>query len=292
VVLKPLNAAFLWLSHRLLRLLRIEAEIHHKAEKAGPGEVREVFREVDTDGEITSQESRLAQRILEFSGTQAEEIMTPRVDMVCAPVTMERGELDRFVRASRHSRIPLYEEDIDHIVGFLPVKEFLIDPSKDMRRLLRPVAFFPETTRINRIFYEVQRSGTPVVIVVNEFGETVGMITREDLVEEIVGEIYDEYERAVPDIVPTEDGDYIIRGGTSLETLNVDLNLGLPVDESVTLNGFLCELEGRIPPEGSTIEYGSAVFHVLEVKRHRVQKVKLVLQREGVSEDAGEEGSR
>jgi putative hemolysin len=292
VFLKPLTVAFLGVSNAVLRILRIQAELHHAPVKAGAHEVREVMREVDSEADITRQESRLVQRILEFSGTTAEEIMTPRIDMVCAPVDMEREELDRFVRASRHSRIPMYEEDVDHIQGFLPVKESLIDPGKEIRRLLRPVAFYPETTPINNIFYEIQRSGTGMVIVVNEFGETVGLITREDLVEEIVGEIYDEYEKAVPDIVPAGEKTFIVRGATSLETLNQDLKLELPLDESITLNGFLCEVEGRIPPEGSRIEYGKAVFDVLEVKRHRVVKVRLVLREEGVSEEAGRDEPR
>lgn len=292
VVLKPLSSVFLGISYAVLKVLHIEAELQHTAEKAGPPEIREVFREVDSEAEITSQESHLVQRILEFSGTTAEEIMTPRIDMVCAPIDMEREELNRFVRESRHSRIPVYEEDVDHIGWFLPVKEFLIDPGKELRRLLRPVAFFPETTRVNSIFYEIQRSGTGMVIVVNEFGETVGLITREDLVEEIVGEIYDEYEKAVPDIVREGESSYIVRGGASLETLNEDLRLDLPLDESITLNGFLCEVEGRIPPEGSRIEYGRALFDVLEVKRHRVVKVRLSLREVDVSKEAEKEEPR
>ncbi|MBU2689611.1 MAG: hemolysin family protein [Candidatus Eisenbacteria bacterium] len=291
IILNPLTAVFLGTSRGLLRLLGIHGELRHNEKAAGPKEVREVFREVESGEEITDQESRLVQNILGFSGTAAEEVMTPRIDMICAPDDMERGQLTEWVRKSRHSRIPIYHEDVDHILGFLHVKEFLLYPDRPLERLLRPVSFYPETTQINRIFREIQRSRKGMVIVVNEFGETMGLITREDLIEEIVGEIYDEYEKADPDIVEESEGVYLIRGGAGLEDINETLGLDLPINESVTLNGFLCELEGGIPHQRSCIKYESMIFHILEVRRHRVQKVRLVIPGTGEVAVQDEEGS-
>jgi len=287
VLLQPLTALFLAISQGILRILGVKEEIGRDGvERASAGEVREVLREVESEADVTQQEGRLVQKILELPGTTAEEVMTPRVDIVSAPIDMDREDLDRLVRATHHSRLPLYEGSVDQILGFLHVKEFLLFPGKHIRQLLRPVAYYPETTPINRIFYEMQRSRTGMVIVVNEFGETMGLITREDIVEEIVGEIYDEDEKAVPDVVTESDGVHLIRGGASLEELNERFGLNLPVEESVTLNGFLCELEGRIPKEGSSLAFGPAVFHVLEVSRHRVQTVRLELAAPGSRTEA------
>jgi putative hemolysin len=291
-VLKPVTALFLGLSKGMLHLLGLRKDFpRHEASGAGAREVREVLREVGSGEEITDQENRLVQNILSFSGTAAEEVMTPRIDMISAPMDMDPAELTELVRRSRHSRIPLYQDDVDHILGFLHVKEFLLYPDRTLEKLIRPVAFYPETTPINRIFHEIQRSRKGMVIVVNEFGETMGLITREDLMEEIVGEIYDEYERADPDIVKESEGVYLIRGGAGLEDINENLGLKLPAEESVTLNGFLCELEGRIPHQGGRIKYESMTFHILEVRRHRVQKVRLIIAPPEAAGARPEEGS-
>jgi putative hemolysin len=285
-ILRPVAALFFLLSQGLLRLVGLRGDLAPQEGRPLAGVVREVLRGEESGVEMSAEEQRILERILEFSGTTAEEIMTPRVDMISVPLDMPRAELERTVRRARHSRIPVYREDPDHIVGFLQVKELFLYPDRKPSELVRPVVFFPETTRIDQIFLEVQRSRVGMVIVVNEFGETMGLITKEDLIEEIVGEIYDEFERAVPDIQPQEDGSWLVRGGTSLESLNEQLGLDLPVEESVTLNGLLCDLKGEIPREGDRLRHGDLEFEVLEVTRHRVQKVR-IRRRAGGGEEAG-----
>ncbi len=145
-------------------------------------------------------ENRLVQNILAFSRTTAEEVMTPRVDIVAAPAGAAAAELRDLIARTKHSRIPLYDRTVDGIIGFLPARSFLLSPVPRFTQLIRPVLFVPEKATIDRIFHDLRKGRWPMAIVVNEYGETVGLITQEDLIEEIVGELFDEYESSEEEI--------------------------------------------------------------------------------------------
>lgn len=279
-ILTPLSKAMHFLSLRVLRLIRIE----HR-ERAGSGtlisraELHALLEDVDSDSSIiTRNESRMVQNILGFSKRTAEQIMTPRVDVIDLDLEAPREELIAMMRETRHSRYPAYRHDPDEVLGFVQAKDYLLNPERDLTEMLRPIAFMPEPATVSRIFSEMQRAQTAMVVVVNEFGEMVGIVTREDVIEEIVGDIYDEFDLEEAPIRKRGEGLFIVSGRTDLADLNEDLELNLPDESAVTLNGFLCEVHGRIPPVGAVIEWEGLRFHVLEVARHQIRKVLIETQ--------------
>src|SRR5690606_27845848 len=194
ILLGPLAGAVTMITDGILRLLGVTGSAMTQTPVLSRAELGSLLEGADREGIMTAQESRLAQNILQFATTRAKEVMTPRIDMVAAPLEMDRSELEALIVESKHSRIPIYENTIDEIVGYLPSRDFLLHPETRVAELIRPVAFYPDRALVSVIFNETQKQRIPVTIVVNEYGETVGMLTREDLLEELVGEIYDEFE--------------------------------------------------------------------------------------------------
>jgi len=276
----PLALAFHRLATLILRAVGFPAEMPVTPQMISRAELRAVLEDADDEPAVmTPNESRFVQNILEFPARTAEQIMTPRVDVVDLDADEKVEEIVRQMRATRHSRYPVYENEPDNVIGFVQAKEYLLAPEKGLRDLLRPVAFFPDAAPADRIFYAIQHARTAMVIVVNEYGEMLGLITREDLIEEIVGDIYDEFDLEETPIRKKGEGLYILPGRIPLPDLNESLHLELPADSAVTLNGFLCEVHGRIPRPGSILEWRGLRFHILEVARHQVHKVLLELPR-------------
>lgn len=277
ILLGPLTGAVSMITDGILRLLGVTGSTMTQTPVLSRAELGSLLEGADREGVMTAQESRLAQNILQFATTRAKEVMTPRIDMIAAPLEMERSELEALIVESKHSRIPIYESTIDEIVGYLPSRDFLLYPETRFAELIRPVAFFPDRALVSVIFNETQKQRIPVTIVVNEYGETVGMLTREDLLEELVGEIYDEFEPREVRLRRVEPGTYVASGQLNLEELNEALGLTLPEDEAVTLNGFLSGLFGGIPRTGEEIRWNGITFKVTEASRHRILHATLKL---------------
>jgi len=277
-VLRPFTAALRGLAGVLLRPLGATGGAPARGARLSRAELRAVLEEVEPEGaSITPSESRLVQNILEFPRRTAEEVMTPRVDIVDLEVDTPPAAAIRRMRETRHSRYPVYAGEPDRVLGFVPAKEFLLHPQRGLRELLRPVIYFPETAPVDRIFHEIQRSRTAMAIVVDEYGEVAGLITREDVIEEIVGDIYDEFDLEEAPIRRKGEGLFILPGRLALQDLNQGLGLDLPDAAAVTLNGFLCDVHGRIPRPGTVVAWRDLRFHILEVARHQVRRVLLEL---------------
>ena len=252
-----------------------------------PSELDVLFEEAGREETITAEERRIARNIIRFSETTAEEIMTPRVDVVAAPLDIPREALEQAMIEARHSRIPIYEESIDHIVGFISTKEFFLNPDREIRKLVKPVAIFPEGARVHRVFRYMQSNLLNMAVIVNEYGVTSGIVTMEDLVEEIVGEIYDEYEKAEELIRPVGPIEWLVLCRAPIEDVNEACGLKLPEGESVTLNGYLCDEFGEIPARGRTIERNAARFTVVESMRRRIVSCRVKrLDEKGAADDA------
>ncbi len=263
----PVVSVFDRLAHAILRLLRIPEETNGAL---SPPELEVLFDEAGRKETISSQEHRIARNIMRFSETTAGEIMTPRVDIVAAPLDVARENLEQLMIEARHSRIPICEGSVDHIVGFVSTKEFFLNADRDIRQLLKPVAIFPDGARTLRIFHHMQENLLNMAVIVDEYGVTSGIVTMEDLVEEIVGEIYDEYEKAEPLIRPVGPDEWFVLCRAPIEQVNKTCGIGLPEGESVTLNGYLCDEFGEIPGPGRTLERNGALFVVVESKRGRI----------------------
>jgi CBS domain containing-hemolysin-like protein len=278
IILAPLVAAVSFLSDLFLRALRLDPLLIDPHRVFSRSELGSLLEGADAQGMMTAHESRLVQNILEFSSTRVEEVMTPRIDVTAAPENLEREKLEELVAGAKHSRIPLYRSTIDHVVGYLPVRDFLLHPEQKVAELIRPVAIFPERALAARVFYEIQKNRTPMVIVVNEYGETVGLLTREDLVEEVVGDIYDEYEQGQAPLRRLGPDLFVADGQVKLEELGHETGLEFPTEEALTLNGFLSGLRGGIPRRGEQIRWNGAEFTILETARHRIQRCQIRLE--------------
>ncbi len=271
-------------AHRILRVFKVPEEA---GGGLSPSELEVLFEEAGRKETITAEERRIARNIMRFSETTAEEIMTPRVDVAAAPLSTAREGLEQVMIEARHSRIPIYEEGVDHIVGFVSTKEFFLNPDRKIRELLKPVAIFPEGARIHRVFRYMQKNLLNMAVIVNEYGDTSGIVTMEDLVEEIVGEIYDEYEKAEELIRSVGPDEWLVLCRASIEEVNEACGLNLPEADSVTLNGYLCDQFGEIPAPGQTIERNGARFTIAESKRRQIVSCRVKrLDEEGATNDA------
>jgi Mg2+/Co2+ transporter CorB len=274
-LLAPLTYAMTAVAGFLGRAMRLPVLDRGSTRRVTATELRAALEDIDEEAGMSRLESLLVQNILDFSRTTAEEVMTPRIDIVAAPLTADKEQLRRLIADSKHARIPLHEGTIDAIVGFLPSREFLLDPSARIANLLRPVLIVPEKAPIDRIFHDLRKGRWRMAVVVNEYGETVGIITLEDLIEEVVGELHDEYEPSVEEILEVSPGVFEVRGRTSLADLGGRVEVDLPQEQAVTVNGFLCALHGGFPRPGAVLRWGSLEFEVLEVARHRIQKARV-----------------
>jgi putative hemolysin len=285
ILLTPLVWCVSFLARTVLALLRIQPIAVGQGGLLSRTELGTLFAGADVEGVMTPRESRLVQRILGLSSLTAEEIMTPRVDVVAVPEGIDRDRLEELVIAAKHSRIPVYARTIDEIRGYLRVRDFLLDPDRRMADLVHPVAIFPERAPASRVFYEMQRRRTSLAVVVNEYGETTGLLTREDLIEEVVGDIYDEFELVRESLARTGPGEWVAEGSLRLEDLNESLAIDLPLDDAVTLSGFLTGLFGRLPSRGESTAWDGIEFTALEVSRRRIQRARVRLPRAAAGEE-------
>ncbi|MBW2194270.1 MAG: HlyC/CorC family transporter [Deltaproteobacteria bacterium] len=273
-VSRPMVIVFDRLARIILRFLRVPEEAR---DALSPAELEVLFEEADQEATITSQERRIASNILRFSQTTAYEIMTPRVDIVATPLDVSRDTLGKLMIEARHSRIPVYEQSLDYIVGFVGSKEFFLNPERKISELVNPVSIFPEGAKINHIFRYMQKNLLNMAVIVDEYGVTAGIATMEDLLEEIVGEIYDEYEKAEELIRKEALDTWFVLARAPVEQVNKACGLFLPEGESVTLNGYLSNEFGRIPVPEETIERGGALFTIVESKRGRIVSCRIRL---------------
>jgi putative hemolysin len=240
----------------------------------GRRELQVLFEDIRKGQEISEDEGEIAANIFDFFETRAYEIMTPRVDLAGVPIDLPREELRRRVVAARHSRLPVYRGSLDQIIGFINTKEFLLEPDLPADALLRPVHFVPERARIHRILTEVQSRRFNLVVVVNEYGGTEGIITKEDLVETVVGEIFDEQEH--DEAAPLEragENLWRVDGLLPLGDLAAEVGLRTPEGPAQTVAGHVAHLLGRPPRPGDKAEDGILSYRVVQVRRHRAHRL-------------------
>jgi putative hemolysin len=233
-------------------------------------------------GAIEDEEKEMIYSIFQFGDTLAREVMVPRIDMVSLEINTPLEEALKVIVEAGHSRIPVYEDSIDHLRGLLYAKDLRMrlrdgDTQRPIRDVLRPAYFVPESKKAVDLLAELQQRKIHLAIVVDEYGGTAGLVTLEDLIEEIVGEIRDEYdfneEEAYQQI---DENEYIFDAGIDLDDLNRLLDIHLPTDESDTLGGFVFSKLGKVPDEGEQIETEHVHIEVLNVDDRRIRKIRVV----------------
>jgi gliding motility-associated protein GldE len=239
-----------------------------------------------TDKSEISEESNILEGIIRFGGETAKEVMTSRLDMVDLDVTATFTEVLDCVVENGYSRVPVYEDSQDNIKGILYIKDLLPHLKKDdtfkWQSLIRPAYFVPETKMIDDLLRDFQANKIHIAIVVDEFGGTSGIVTMEDIIEEIVGEINDEYDEEEHSYVKINDHTYVFEAKTQLSDFYKILHIDTDAFEDVegdadTLAGLLLEIKGDFPKLHEQLEYGDFLFEVLEMDARRILTVKVVL---------------
>ncbi len=253
------------------------------------GEIRTMVEEAEIEGGLDKHEGSLIRSAIELKDSDALDIMTPRVDVEALDDTQTMEDAAELFRRSGYSRLPVYHEDMDHVVGILHEKDFYQGQHNGVNSFLRlmvPPVYAPATLKVSRLLKLFQSTRTHMVVVLDEFGGTEGIVTMEDVLEELVGEIYDEHDDIEEDIVSLEDGDLLISGSVPLQDLVEKLNLTRHY-EADTVGGWCAEVLGCIPSAGSVFETEGLRGTVIAMDRRRVTQVRI--RRLGQSEKNREE---
>jgi CBS domain containing-hemolysin-like protein len=275
--------AMLPISRPLVRLTTGKAERPAAAPDAPEGESGEAAHAYLEAGEkaglIEGDEKRLLRSIVDFGDTLAREVMTPRPDIVAIQAGATVADLRALFREQEYSRFPVFNENLDNIVGVIRVKDlFQIDDvaldKHPITAMVRPATFIPETKRVPELLKEFQRKQVQIAIVVDEYGGTAGLVTLEDLIEEIVGEIRDEDDVESEPIVDEGSGSYMFSAKVSFDDLRDRLGLDIEPEGFETVGGYLLARLGRVPAVGETFELDGLQVEVLEAERRRIHKVR------------------
>ncbi|MHB8733355.1 MAG: hemolysin family protein [bacterium] len=247
----------------------------------------------EEEGVIEEEEREMIHSIFEFGDTVVREVMRPRVDIVAMPAKATINEALGLMMESGHSRLPVYEGSIDHVVGLVYIRDLL--PALRQGRLDQPVGevqrppfFVPETKKVAELFREMQGRKVSTAIVVDEYGGTAGLVTMEDLLEEIVGEIQDEYDLEEKPIQLIDDRTAVVNGRTHIDEVNGILGLQLPMEEVDTIAGLVYALAGHVPVQGETVSVAGAELRVERALGQRITKVRITrLGPESARQEAG-----
>lgn len=250
-------------------------------------ELKMLVEASEEEGVLEEEEKEMIHSIFEFTDTVVRKVMTPRTDMKTVEVNASIDELLDVIIKEGHSRVPIYEETIDNIVGIVHAKDLLRALHESggkvtIRELMRPPYIVPENKKVDELLAEFKKSKTQMAIVVDEYGGTAGIVTIEDILEEIVGDIMDEYdveEPATTQII--DENTSIVDARTPISEINEQLGLQLPEEEFDTIGGFVFGLFGTQPKEGQKVEYNSLDFIVEKTDGRRIQKVRIVKTNRG-----------
>jgi CBS domain containing-hemolysin-like protein len=256
------------------------AEPHEPEEPEHPSEAVDALIEAGQEEGILEESDReLIQSVVEFGDKTVREVMTPRPEIFAVPAETTIEGFAAQLRGKPYSRVPVYVSNIDQIQGMVMAHDLIAIPPEEartmmVRKLMRPVAFVPETKKTSELLREMQRDNIHLAVVIDEYGSVAGIVTMEDLLEEIVGEIRDEHEQGT-DVVPESDSAYVVRGNVDIDRLEELFHLRVDPRDAATIGGLVSALVGRIPQRGEVIEDDGLRFEVLESTDRRVDKVRV-----------------
>lgn len=272
VLLTPLTAVFNIWQHFVIKIM-------HSEDGSGvtEDEIITVVEEAANGGEIDEQESELIKNVIKFSDLDVNDILTPRVDVEAVEIGWDRQRIAEVFSATEFSRLPVYEENLDSIKGILYQKDFYNDSNAPVSALVKPVKFIFSSMKISRLLKLFQETKCHMVVVTDEYGGTEGIVTLEDVLESLVGEIYDEHDEVIEDITSLGGDDYTVVGGCSIDRFYEYFNLEeIPDDSDITtVSGFAAHSLGKIPDEGDTFDYENLTVTVTKTDSNRVLELKV-----------------
>ncbi len=236
--------------------------------------------EAEQEGGINAQESELIKSAIEFNDLEAKDILVPRVDVETIEINTSEEEVSRLFMDTGYSRFPVFEETVDNIVGILHEKDFIKQRGNgtfDIRNILKPAVFVVSTTKLSTVLQLLQKNKTHMAIVSGEFGDTVGIITMEDILEEIVGEIWDEHDEVLSDISQVGDTEYKVLGSATVNDLCDYFDVGEIESDSATVGGWVIDMLGKVPDVGDELTYENLQITVTATDSRRITELKVIV---------------
>jgi len=230
--------------------------------------------------ELEEDQRQMIRGVVELSDTTVKEVMVPRTDTVFLSADASKEELLKFISESEHSRFPVYKDTVDNVTGILHVKDVLkalvTDKPFNISALARKPFFVPVSKHIDDLLRELQRKKVHIAVVVDEYGGVSGIVTMEDIIEEIIGDIQDEFDHETEDVVPLGEGIWLCDARVNLELLAEETNIEFPADDFDTLGGFVFDLFGKIPALNEKTVYKDYDFIIQEMDGHKINSIKIV----------------
>lgn len=277
----------------LLRLTRQKIDIEN--DEFSEDEVKSMLEAGQESGVLKEEGRKMINSIFEFDDKLAYEIMTPRTDVFAIDINDPVTDFLDDLMEMRYSRIPVIDDDFDNVIGILNIKDYLIQAREhgfenvDISSIIRKAHFVPETKNIDSLFFELQKLKQHIAILIDEYGGFSGIVTMEDIIEEVMGEIDDEYDEEEIEYERIDDNTYMISGSMDLDDMNEAIGTNLSSEDSETIGGLIVDLLGEIPDEDEqeerVVEYENYVFKIESVKDRRIEKVKLCIQPENFAEN-------
>ena len=275
VILTPFNFLFAQWKKLLSHLFKTEGNRTVTEE-----ELLTIVEEAEQEGGIDEQEGTLIRSAIEFTEQEAIDILTPRIDITAVSMGTSKDEIAEIFADTGYSRLPLYEENIDHIVGIIYQKDFhnyVYRTDKEISSIVRPALYIAKNKKIGELLKELQKEKSHIAVVLDEYGGTIGIVTLEDILEELVGEIWDEHDEVTQEIEKVSETEYLVLGSTNIDKLFELLEIEEEL-EVFTVSGWVMNMLGRVPAAGDNFEYQKFQVSVLEMDDKRVGKIRIVVQ--------------
>lgn len=286
IVFSPLNLFFRAWSKLMAKIFRI-----NKVSTVTEEELKSYVNEAHSGGEIDENESKLIRSSIEFDDIDVSDILTPRVDVAAIDKYASFSEISKVFKENNFSRLPVYIDDIDHIVGLIHHRDFEAARDrnlKSLRTILKPVPTVSPDTKISKLLRILQKNKTHLAVVVDEFGGTEGIVTLEDILEELVGEIWDEHDEVSVDIEKISDHEYIVDGSSSLEDFFEYFNVAAEENEVSTVNGWVMLKTDKIPEINDSFSFDNFDVRVVSTDGKRADRIKITVNNKEENEDVSE----
>ena len=277
-LLLPINAIFSVWQKLVTRIFKSE-----ETEKTSSEELLIMVDEVEQEGSIDTDEGELLRNAIEFTERRAEDILTHRVDVEALPIDSTKEEIAHMFSSTRFSRLLVYEDSIDKIVGVIHQKDFYVNGGMypgDLKEIIATPTFIHQTEKISNLLKVLQKEKSHIAVVLDEYGGTLGIVTMEDILEELVGEIWDEHDEVVEDFSNIEENVWTVDCSVNLQDFADKFDIDTEEAESVSLGGWVAEQLGKVPEENDSFEFESLSITVLECDSHRVTSVRVEVREE------------
>lgn len=283
VILTPVNFIFSMWKKLVSMIIKTE-----DSGKMSQEELLMLVDEVVEDGVIDDDESDIIKNAIEFTEQEVDEILTHRVDLVALPVTADKSEFIKLFDESRYSRLLVYEESLDNIIGVIHIKDLLDKDgitTKEIKDIMTTPMFVQRFEKINDLLTNLQQNKAHIAVVLDEYGGTLGIVTMEDILEELVGEIWDEHDEVVENFKKTEDNTYMVDASVSFDEFCDFFDVTDTETESVSVGGWITEELGHTPEIGEGFEYENLSIKVMEIDSHRITEISVVVNEKEETEE-------